>query len=115
MPLAVLLVAGAADWAWFLFHEMSAVIASGRGTRIAGGVYAEENPEAAAVASTRMWLTRFGLDGDTAEVEADIDDSTDPQTISVTVSIPYVPLIGMVPLPDDIAFTSSGVYYGHLY
>lgn len=115
LPLAVLLVAGVADWAWFLFHQMSAVIAAGRGARIAGGLASADDPEGTAVESTNLWLERFGVNPDDAEVEAEIDASTDPQTLSVTITLPYVPLVGMVPLPDDVAFTAVGIYYGHLY
>lgn len=115
LPLAVLLLASVADWAWFLFHEMSMVIATGRGARIAGGIPEDDGPAAAAETSTRTWLTRFGMDGDAATVTVSMDGGADPQTITVSGSMPYSPLVGMVPLPDQVAASSSGVYYGHLY
>lgn len=115
LPVVLLVLAGIMDWSWLLFHQMSAVVAAGRGARIAAGVGASKGPEAAAMRSSEAWLERFGLDPDLADVSATIDAGADPQTIEVRVSVPYHPLVGLIPMPDQVAAVANGVYYGHLY
>lgn len=115
LPVLAALLFGVMDWAWYLFQQMTVVVAAGRGARIAGGLSGDDGPEAAAEAETRAWLDSFGLDGDAAEVSATINAGTDPQVITVSASLPYDAIVGMVPVPDQLAATSSGVYYGHLY
>lgn len=115
LPVVLLLLAGIMDWSWLLFHQMSVVVASGRGARIAAGVSESDDPEGAAARSVETWLGRFGLDPDRATIQAQVDSASDPQTILVEVSVPYHPLVGLLPMPNQAAATAEGVYYGHLY
>jgi Flp pilus assembly protein TadG len=114
-PLAMLLLAGIVDWAWFMFQELTMVVATGRGSRIAGGLPDESDPTGTAETSTRTWMSAYGLDGDAATVDASIDSASDPQVVTVTASLDFTPLIGMVPTPDEVQASSSGVYYGDYY
>ena len=115
LPILLLVLAGIMDWSMMLFQQMSVVVAAGRGARIAAGVAEREGPTALARASAEAWLARFGLDPELAEVSASLGGSGDAATITVTVSVPYRPLVGLIPMPDRASAVVSGVYYGNLY
>ncbi len=115
LPLAMALLAGVFDWSWYMFQQLTMVVAVGRGTRIAGGIAESEDPSQSAENVTRAVMTAYGLDGEGATVEVSIDDTVDPQTITVVATLPFRPLIGLVPVLDEIGYAESGVYYGHLY
>lgn len=115
LPVVLLLLAGIIDWSWLLFHQMSAVVASGKGVRIAAGVADTSDPVGAAERSADAWLQRFGVDPARATVLAQVNSATDPQTIQVEVTVPYHALVGLIPMPDQASATAEGVYYGHLY
>ena len=115
LPILLLVLAGIMDWSMMLFQQMSVVVAAGRGARIAAGVAEREGPTGLARASAEAWLARFGLAPELAEVSASLGGSGDAATITVTVTVPYHPLVGLIPMPDRASAVVSGVYYGNLY
>ncbi|MCB9796658.1 MAG: pilus assembly protein [Alphaproteobacteria bacterium] len=113
-PVLMVLLFGVMDWSWQLTHQLTAVSAAQRGARIAAGVDAEDGPEVIAKAEARAWLDAHAMDGGSATIDvtiAELAGSTGP-VLTVTVSAPLEPLVGLLPMPGKVRGEASVAWYG---
>lgn len=103
LPLLLVVVVGIIDYGQIHFTRLTMTNAAREGARV-GVTMAENDAQAAAVATTSSYLGRAGVD---AVVTATVPSQSTP-TVTVTVTIdPYEPLIGLVPTPGSLRVSAS--------
>ena len=112
LPLLAAMLFAVVDWSWFMFHHLSVAVAAQRGVRLAAGVPRDQGPDGVANDEARVWLERFGAGADSVMVSTHIDPSPMGEQITVEIQRSFDPIVGLVPTPDVIGVTASGVYYG---
>jgi Flp pilus assembly protein TadG len=111
LPVLFLMLFGVFDWSWYLFHWLTVNRASHACVRIAAGLATAEDPLGAATTAARDWLDAYVLDGSAAQV--DVSLAGDVLTCQVTV--PFEPLVGLVPAPEQLVAAAETSWYGHVF
>ena len=106
---------GIMDWSWFMFHELTSVIAAERGARLAAGVLPDHDPAAVAEAEVLAWLDAYGLDSSRATVEVSYEERDYGDVLTVEVTVPFDALVGLVPAPSALRGEATTLYYGGLF
>lgn len=106
---------GIMDWSWFMFHELTSVIAAERGARLAAGALPDDDPAAVAEAEVLAWLDAYGLDPSEASVEVRYEERDYGDVLTVEVTMPFDALIGLVPAPAALRGEATTVYYGGVF
>lgn len=110
-PLLLWMLFAVIDWSWALTHWLTVTRAAQAGVRLAAGVETAEDPAGVAEAAARAWMDSYGLNGGAAGVTALLAGDT----ITVEIELPLEPLIGLVPLPDDLVGRAEASWYGSVY
>lgn len=97
LPLFLVLLAGVLEWGLVLPRQ-SVVEHCARDAARAGALTeSSDDPAGAAAARARQRLAEAGFDVDAATVTAVVMSSAVGDLVSVEISLPYPPLLGLVP------------------
>lgn len=105
VPVLMFIIFGVLDYSWYIKQATDVVRATREGLRIGVTVSQADGPDAAAASQVEIVLAGYGLDCDNS-LDCDIQatptsvDGLDSVTLAVTV--PYEPLIGLVPTPAQM-------------
>lgn len=111
LPVLFVMLFGVFDWSWYLFHWLTVHRASHACVRIAAGLATAEDPVGAAATAARDWLDAYVLDGSAAQV----DVSLTGEVLSCQVTVPFEPLVGLVPAPELLVAGAETSWYGHIF
>lgn len=102
VPVLVAMLAGIADYGWFFNQQQSVVAAVREGARAGALAPRNQDPRALAADRARASLDNAGLDSQQATVVAEYIDAPPNLLVGVDVSLPYTPLMGLVPTPERL-------------
>lgn len=103
LPLMMLLT-GIMDYGWYFVGQHVATRAADKGARAAATTARDMDPDGVGKTSALEEWAAAGLDG---EPLVTVARDGDPERVSVTVSIESAPLVGLVPMPENVTATSS--------
>lgn len=110
LPVMMALVSGVADYGWF-FHQQSTVNTIARDATRRGSLGTAQAAAATAQSSGCSALNgarlATGLAADCGQVVTAVTGASPDAVLSVTVSVPFRPLVGLVPLPATVAANLS--------
>ncbi|HMV66599.1 MAG TPA: hypothetical protein PKA64_07090, partial [Myxococcota bacterium] len=94
---------GALEWGWYLRYEVAVTHVARDAARTGALVRADRDP--AGTAEARAWdaLQETHLDPTTAELVGSVDGGPYGPVLTLTVSVPYAPLVGLVPTPARLS------------
>jgi len=105
VPVLMVIIFGVLDYSWYIKQATDVVRATREGLRLGVGVSQDDGPDAAAESQTEIVLAGYGLDcesGLDCEIEA-VNTTVDGlDAVTLTVVVPYEPLVGMVPAPEQM-------------
>lgn len=112
LPVFCAILFGVMEYAWVFYQQSNVVAATRDALRIAVTLPKSYSPtpSEAAFDEVRQNLTGFGYTPDqldAATIDAEYAGSTPDETLTVTVSMPYQPIIGLVATPDTINCTMT--------
>lgn len=109
LPVLLTLFGGTVDTAWYLYQRNALVDAAQAAAR--AGAVTGTQAEFAADASTAA-AARLAAEGvDPSQVTVTAEQSTGSTTmITVTLTLPFSPVVGLVPLPDSLSAAASAHY-----
>ena len=112
LPVFCAILFGVLEYAWVFYQQSNVVAATRDALRLAVTLPKTNVPEPvdAAFDEVRTKLTGFGYTPDqldAATIEPVYNGSTPDETLTVTVSMPYQPLIGLVATPTSINCTMT--------
>lgn len=105
LPVLLVLFVGAVDWGWFFVQEATVVVIA-RDAAHAGALSADA-PADRARARARGALEAHGpslADGDISVV---VSDEPVGSVVEVSISVPFSPIIGLVPMPSHLAAATA--------
>src|SRR5688572_20025363 len=110
LPVFCAVLFGVIEYAWVFYQQANVVAATRDALRIAVTLPKTASPDPAtqALDEVRAKLTTFGYSPeqlDAATIESEYVGSTPDETLTVTVSMPYQPIIGLVTTPTSINAT----------
>ncbi len=105
LPILLLLVVGAIDWGWF-FVQQATVVVIARDAAHAGAL-SKDAPADRAAARARGALQAHAPNLSDGTVEVVILDEPVGDVVGVTVSVPFEPLLGLVPVPSHLAAATA--------
>lgn len=97
LPLFLTLLAGVLEWGLVLPRQALVEHCARDAARAGALTESADAPAAAAAARARQRLAESGLDPDSATIDATVISSAVGDLISVEISLPYPPLLGLVP------------------
>jgi Flp pilus assembly protein TadG len=104
LPVLLALLFGIIEYGWIFFQQSNILAAAREGARY--GVTFEQagspTPTSAAQARVATVLDSYGISSGTATITATQSGSTPSEVLTVQVVVPYTPLIGLVPTPDNL-------------
>ena len=106
MPVLLVIIFGVLDYSWYIKQATDVVRATREGLRVGVTVAATDGPDTAAETQVIAVLDGYGL---ACEGTLDCDITATNTTLSglnaitLSVRVPYVPLVGMVPTPEAMA------------
>jgi Flp pilus assembly protein TadG len=112
-PVLMAVLLGIMEWGWLFMQQFSVVNAVREGTRIGVTVppSAVPDPATAAIAAAKLALINEHVpNAGTATVTAAIAAQPGPpafNALTVTVKVPYTPLIGYVPTVSSLHYTMT--------
>lgn len=112
LPVALVLVFALMDWGWYLFHRMTVTRAVQQSLRTSACLELSAGPEDAARAEALRWLSVTGLNPDEADVLVELRPSPIGEVLRVEMSLPFEPLIGLVPMPPKVRDVATAAWYG---
>lgn len=106
LPVLIAIIVAIMDYGWFFTENSRVVAATREGVRL-GVTYATDDsptPDAAATTRINAVLTDYGFDPSDATITTEYVGTSPEQMLRVTVTLPYVPLVGMIPvaLPPNL-------------
>jgi len=111
LPVWLVVILGLLDWSVYMTRGMHVRVAAGRGVRLAAG--AAEDPEGVATGAACSALRAHGL-GCEGVVALQEPGEPDP-VLRLTVVVPFVAPLGLVPTPDTLAASASTAWYCWIY
>ncbi len=106
----VVITTGVLDYGWF-FYQQSAMMDAGRAAvRVASMTATENDPEGVAKAELEDLLDGMAISTTELEIEFGMTASGDANVITLTASVPYEPLLGLLPPPDFLNARVSMVH-----
>lgn len=112
LPVFCAILFGVIEYAWVFYQQSNVVAATRDALRLAVTLPKTNDPEPAVAAfdEVRTKLTGFGYSTDqldAATIDATYNGSTPDETLTVAVSMPYQPIIGLVSTPVSINATMT--------
>jgi Flp pilus assembly protein TadG len=106
VPVLLLLTFGIMDWVWYLVDYQAVMVATQAGVRTGSQTMLVDDPVAAAEEAAEVNLTASYPSG-TPTGSTYEGVLVDGDTVSLTVSVPFEPLVGFVFTPDTVSSTSQ--------
>lgn len=106
VPVLMLIIFGVLDYSWYIKQATDVIRASREGLRLGVTVPQADGPDAAAESQVAVVLAGYGLDCESSldcEIEATNTTLDGLDSVTLTVAVPYEPLVGMVPTPETMA------------
>lgn len=115
LPILLVLVTGAMDWAWFIYQTSTVNEAAWQGVRMGAGHSTADLAREAAETAVSDALAAMHL-GDKQEptVTTTFVQSGTHQVLEVSVTVPYTGTFGLLPVPGTLQGRASAVWYGDL-
>lgn len=112
LPVLVTLVTALCDYGWYLGRKLEILDATRDAVRV--GVSGASSPIPATTARLATALEWVGVPRGTAVVTATtrVDTTLDATLLTVTVSVPFTPPFGLVPIPRTISTTLTMLVSG---
>lgn len=105
LPIVILLAAITVEWGWVLSQQAWIHAAARDATRFAVELDPDDHDiEDQAVISAGEWLDGYQFDcaAILCDVRAVVDDVRGRDALTVAVDIEYVPIFGLIPVPDSL-------------
>lgn len=108
-PVLLAVLLGVIDYGWYFYREMQVVSAVREGARYGAATPRTNSPDPVAVATARVrtTLNAYGLSGGTATVTSVLTGVKPDTLLTVTGTLPYVPIAGFVPVPPTMRATMA--------
>ena len=94
------------DYGWYLTQAANVLAAVREGARYGVTVDQDDGPEAAAVSQTEAALIALGVGcggaGGECTVDASVGQTGTLDSLTVSVEVAYIPLMGLVPTPERL-------------
>ncbi|GDX80345.1 hypothetical protein LBMAG42_21560 [Deltaproteobacteria bacterium] len=101
LPVLAALLGGTTEFGWF-FSRQLAVIQAARDGALAGSLTeASEDPASVAESRAREALTQADFDPASGTLTAAVASSAAGAVVTVSVTVPHSPLMGLIPVPDE--------------
>lgn len=107
LPILMALVSAVLEYGWLFYQQANLSAAAREGARIGSMTMQAADPGAFAVARVRAAMTTMNLPGSTATVTTAQSGTTPAEILTVTVTMTYTPLIGLVPTPGTLTSQMS--------
>jgi hypothetical protein len=107
-PVLVAIVFATLEWGWVWSRQALATFVVEEGVRMAAGVGSGGDPQVAAHDFAVETLTAVGLDPSSAVVTATYDGLV-PGQLRLDLALPYTPITGLLPVPDEITASQIAV------
>ena len=107
-PVLIVIVFATVEWGCVWSRHALATYAVEEGVRMAAGVGSTGDPQTAAHDFAVETLAGLGLDTTTAVVTATYDGLV-PGQLRLDIQIPYAPITGLLPVPDEITASQIAV------
>ena len=102
MPLMLALAAAVVDFGWYFNQQMTVLHAVREGAR-AGSITAEDgDPATVAIARVQEALDAANIDYSQGTIDALYSGSPPMELIEVSASLPYQPIVTLVPVPVNL-------------
>ena len=106
LPLVLAVVSAVLDYGWYLTQAANVLAAVREGARYGVTVDQDDGPETAAVNQTEAALAALGVQcggaaGD-CTVDASVGQTGTLDSLTVSVEVGYIPLMGLVPTPEHL-------------
>ena len=108
--LLLVVLFGAVDWSWFLYHYLAVVRASERGARRAAATPPAGDPAAEAEAAVGQAMAQFGVAAERVQVTTTLDGAPGAQVVRVEVELSEPALIGTSLVPEAARASTSQRY-----
>ncbi len=106
LPILIAIIVAIMDYGWFFTENSRVVAATREGVRLGVTYATDETPTPQTAAANRIneVLTDYGFDTSSATVTTEYVGTAPEQMLRVTVTLPYEPLVGMIPvaLPPNL-------------
>ncbi|MEZ4321456.1 MAG: pilus assembly protein [Myxococcota bacterium] len=99
LPIYVAILSGVVDFGWYFNQRMVVTMAGRDAARAASLVPLGGNVETEGEAQGNASLQASGLSG---TVDCTLAGTSPDQEVSCSVTVPFVPLIGLAPNPNDL-------------
>jgi Flp pilus assembly protein TadG len=107
LPVLLAILTGILEYGWLFLQQSNLSAAVREGARVGSMTMQADGPGAAAETRIRAAMTALNLPGAAATVTTSQAGSTPSEILNVAVTMPYTPLIGLVPTPTQLAARMS--------
>lgn len=106
LPVVIVVASAVLDYSWFLNRSADVLTAVREGTRHGATIEQDDDPAAEAMTRTQTALTDYGFTcSGSCSVNATVGDLDGMATVQVVASVPYEPIMGLVPTPENMGAT----------
>jgi uncharacterized membrane protein len=102
LPLFAVILSGVADYGWYFRQQFQIVQVAQVGARTAASTDADDAPALAGEAALAESLAAYGFDAGGAAPSCELRGSAPDIEASCAVVLPFVALVGLVPVPDHL-------------
>lgn len=107
LPVLLAVTSAIVDYGWYYSQELSMVAAVREGARIGATVDPDEGSYCSAAGNrAREAMTAAGLDGAGARIAASTSGAAPDLVLTVTATVAYSKLIGLLPVPKELSSTT---------
>ena len=106
LPVVLVIATAILDYSWFLNRSADVLTAVREGTRHGATIEQDDDPGAEAVTHTEAALNGYGFTcSGSCSVNAFVGEVDGMATVSVQATVPYEPIVGLVPTPENMGAT----------
>lgn len=106
LPVVIVVATAILDYSWFLNRSADVLTAVREGTRHGTTIEQEDDPVTEAISHTETALGTYGLScSGGCDIEAQLNDLDGITTLTVQTRVPYEPIVGLVPTPENMGAT----------
>ncbi|MCB9761242.1 MAG: pilus assembly protein [Alphaproteobacteria bacterium] len=102
MPLLLVLIAAIIDFGWYFNQQMMLLHSVREGARTGATTSQDGDPLGDAEARVSAALMEAGLDASAATVTASFSGTAPQELITVSATLPFQPIVTLVPLPVSL-------------
>ena len=106
LPVVIVVATAILDYSWFLNRSADVLTAVREGTRHGTTIDQADDPAAEAATRTETALSDYGFTcSGSCSINAVVGDLDGMSTITVQATVPYEPIVGLVPTPENMGAT----------